>query len=335
MKSNVAMRLLRIILLFALILAIGCDDDSSFVPTLDVMSLEGERLSGAALHLSATADEKGFKIASNSTWHVKCEAEWLTVTPSSGRGDVTVRLSVGEATSSRSAVVSVMSDTSSQLYQTFDVVQWVTSPDNPTDDPNAPNNPDNPPGDDPGTGGGNGDEPTDDDNDNPNPNPNPEPETPIYGDYGEAINLAAIHAGRYYIGGLKDENLHLALGEITPLGHCRTALFSFNQNGVPVGEDDSVATVVALVEADQGFYLYFEECGYLKATADKAGALTFCETPDVSWQFAVCDGGGYYIRQVGEINAQLIFSQRAQQDLLRSIGGDDEGGLVRLFLLNE
>ena len=328
------MKLLRIVLLFALMLVVGCGDDDGFIPTLDVRGLGGEKLSGATLTFAAEAGEQIFMIESNGSWQVKCEAEWLTATPFSGSGNGAVRLSVSEATTSRSAVVSVVSAASSQLYHTFDVVQWVIAPDNPTDNPTAPDNPDNPPGNDPGTGGGNGDNPSDD-NDDPAPNPTPDPETPIYGDYGEAINLAAIHAGRYYIGGLKGEDLHLAIGEISVVGHCRTALFGFNQDDVPVGQGGLSAAVVELKEADQGFYLCFAGCGYLKATAAKAGALTFTETPDASWQFAVCDGGGYYIRQVGEINAQLIFSQRVESDLLRSISGDEEGGYVRLFLLKE
>ena len=328
------MKLLRIVLLFALMLAVGCGDDNRVIPTLEVRSADGEKLSGATLTFAAEASEQMFCIESNGSWQVKCEAEWLTVTPSSGSGNGAVRLSVSTATASRSAVVSVMSTASSQLYHTFDVVQWITSPDNPTNAPNEPNNPDNPLGDDPDVGGGNGDKPSDD-NDDPAPNPNPNPETPIYGDYGEAINLAAIHAGRYYVGGMRDENLYLALGEISAVGHCRTAQFGFNQDGVPVGQNGVSAAVVELSEADCGFHLYFEDCGYLKATAGRAGALIFTEQPDASWQFAVCDGGGYHIRQVGDINAQLIFSQRAESDLLRSIGGDEEGGYVRLFLLKE
>ncbi|MBR6560349.1 MAG: hypothetical protein IKT75_04260, partial [Alistipes sp.] len=158
--------------------------------------------------------------------------------------------------------------------------------------------------------------------------------TPLYGDFGEAMNLAAIHAGRYYIGGYCGEELHLGLGEISSVGHCRTARFVFDESGEPVNGDSEQAAVVELVSADGGYYLRFEGCGYLMATSASAGALVFADEPAV-WQFAESAEGGFELRQAGEVDVQLIFSPRAQSDLLRSIAGDEQGGGVRLFLLQE
>jgi hypothetical protein len=126
--------------------------------------------------------------------------------------------------------------------------------------------------------------------------------------------------------------LHLALGEISSVGHCRTAWFAFDESGEPVNGDSEQAAVVELVSADGGYYLRFEGCGYLMATSASAGALVFADEPAV-WQFAESAEGGFEVRQAGEVDAQLIFSPRAQSDLLRSIAGDEQGGGVRLFLL--
>jgi hypothetical protein len=262
-----------------------------------------------------------------------CDAEWLTFEPLSGSGDASVVVRASEAESSRSAVVTVVLADYVNHFRSFDVVQWVGSNDDPTppaDDPTDPSDPT----DDPPTGGDNGDptdNPTDDPTDDPKDDPQP---TPLYGDFGEALNLAAIHAGRYYIGGYCGEELHLALGEISSVGHCRTARFVFDESGEPVNGDSEQAAVVELVSADGGYYLRFEGCGYLMATSASAGALVFAGEPAV-WQFAESAEGGFEVRQAGEVDAQLIFSPRAQSDLLRSIAGDEQGGGVRLFLLQE
>ena len=258
-----------------------------------------------------------------------CDAEWLTFAPMSGSGNVEVVVTASEAESSRSAVVTVALADYANHFRSFDVVQWVSSNDDPTppaDDPTDPNDPT----DDPPTGGDNGD-PTDNPTDNPKDDPQP---TPLYGDFGEALNLAAIHAGRYYIGGYRGEELHLALGEISSVGHCRTARFAFDGSGKPVNDDNEQAVVVELVSADGGYYLRFDGCGYLMATSASAGALVFADELAV-WQFTKSAEGGFDLRQAGEVDAQLIFSSRAQSDLLRSIAGDEQGGGVRLFLLQE
>lgn len=363
------MRFLYTIFIAMLMGLVACGGDDDFVPTLQLKDADGKELAGMALHLAATADEVEFTVESNTSWQVKCESKWLTLTPSSGVGDAKVKLSVGAADASRSAVVTVLLDEYAAQHCSFDVVQWVASPDEPTnpDDPNNPplgdDDPDDNGGDDPGNGGddpddpddpngggnggnggngdddgnggnddngGNGDDPTGgDDNDDP------QPVTPLYGDDGEALNLAAIQQGCYYIGGRRDDVVHLALGEITAQGHCATAQFSFSAEGNPINEEDKVAAVVELQPATEGFYLYFEGYGYLTATSAKAGALSYAEEPVAAWQFAECAEGGFELRQVGDVSAQLIFSQRATQDLLRSIAGDEQGGGVRLFVVSE
>ena len=299
------------------------------MPALEIKNQQGEELLGGAIHLLEGVCSATFEVESNSDWRIMCDAEWLTFTPLSGSGDASVVVRASEAESSRSAVVTVALSDYANHFRSFDVVQWVGSNDEPTppaDDPTDPTDP----ADDPPTGGDNGD-PTDNPTDNPKDDPQP---TPLYGDFGEALNLAAIHAGRYYIGGYCGEELHLALGEISSVGHCRTARFAFDESGEPVNGDSEQAAVVELVSADGGYYLRFEGCGYLMATSASAGALVFTDEPAV-WQFAESAEGGFELRQAGELDAQLIFSPRAQSDLLRSIAGDEPGGGVRLFLLQE
>ena len=323
------MKLLRIILLCALCFALGCSNDEEPLPALEIKNQQGEELSGGAIHLLEGVNSATFEVESNGAWCIMCDAEWLTFEPMSGSGDASVVVRASEAESSRSAVVTVALADYANHFRSFDVVQWVSSNDDPTppaDDPTDPNDPT----DDPPTGGDNGD-PTDNPTDNPKDDPQP---TPLYGDFGEALNLAAIHAGRYYIGGYRGEELHLALGEISSVGHCRTARFAFDESGEPVNGDSEQAAVVELVSADGGYYLRFEGCGYLMATSDSAGALVFADEPAV-WQFAESAEGGFELRQAGEVDVQLIFSPRAESDLLRSIAGDEQGGGVRLFLLQE
>lgn len=324
------MKLLRVILFCLIFITAGCSNDEEPLPALEIKNQQGEELSGGAIHLLGGAYSATFSIESNGAWRIMCDAEWLTFEPMSGSGNISVAISASEAESSRSAVVAVALVDYANHFRSFDVVQWVSSNDEPTppaDDPNDPT-------DDPPTGGDNGgdnDDPTDNPTDDPKDDPQP---TPLYGDFGEALNLAAIHAGRYYIGGYRGEELHLALGEISSIGHCRTARFAFDESGEPVNGDSEQAAEVELVSADGGYYLRFEGCGYLMATSASAGALVFADEPAV-WQFAESAEGGFELRQAGEVDAQLIFSPRAQGDLLRSIAGDEQGGGVRLFLLQE
>lgn len=323
------MKPLRIILLCTLCFALGCRNDEEPLPLLEIKNQQGEKLSGGAIHLLEGVNSATFEVESNGGWRIMCDAEWLTFEPLSGSGDASVVVRASEAESSRSAVVTVALADDANQYRSFDVVQWVSSNDDPAppaDDPIDPTDPT----DDPPTGGDNGD-PTDNPTDDPKDDPQP---TPLYGDFGEALNLAAIHAGRYYIGGYCGEELHLALGEISSVGHCRTARFAFDESGELVNDDSEQAAVVELVSADGGYYLRFEGCGYLMATSASAGALVFADEPSV-WQFAESAEGGFEVRQAGEVDAQLIFSPRAQSDLLRSIAGDEQGGGVRLFLLQE
>ena len=324
------MKLLRVILFCLIFIAAGCSNDEEPLPLLEIKNQQGEELSGGAIHLLDGSNSVTFSIESNGAWRIMCDAEWLTFEPLSGSGDASVVVRASEADSSRSAVVTVALVDYANHFRSFDVVQWVGSNDDPTppaDDPNDPT--DDPPigGDNGGDNGNPNDDPIDDPKDDPQP-------TPLYGDFGEALNLAAIHAGRYYIGGYCGEELHLALGEISSVGHCRTARFVFDESGEPVNGDSEQAAVVELVSADGGYYLRFEGCGYLMATSASAGALVFADEPAV-WQFAESAEGGFELRQAGELDAQLIFSPRAQSDLLRSIAGDEPGGGVRLFLLQE
>ena len=327
------MKLLRVILFCLIFITAGCRNEEEVLPALEIKNQQGEKLSGGAIHLLDGVYSATFEVESNGSWRIMCDAVWLTFEPLSGSGDASVVVRASEAESSRSAVVTVALADYVNHFRSFDVVKWVSSNDDPTppaDDPTDPSDPT----DDPPTGGDNGGDngnPNDDPIDDPKDDPQP---TPLYGDFGEALNLAAIHAGRYYIGGYRGEELHLALGEISYVGHCRTAQFVFDESGKPVNGDSEQAAVVELVSADGGYYLRFEGCGYLMATSASVGALVFADEPAV-WQFSESAEGGFVLRQADGVDAQLIFSPRAQSDLLRSIAGDEQGGGVRLFLLQE
>ena len=143
------MKLLRIILLCVLCFALGCSNDEEPLPLLEIKNQQGEELSGGAIHLLEGVNSATFEVESNGAWRIMCDAEWLTFAPMSGSGNMSVAISASGAGSSRSAVVTVALADYANHFRRFDVVQWVSSNDEPTppaDDPIDPTDPtDDPP----------------------------------------------------------------------------------------------------------------------------------------------------------------------------------------------
>ena len=149
------MKLLRVILFCLIFITAGCRNEEESLPLLEIKNQQGEELSGGAIHLLEGANSATFEVESNGGWRIMYDAEWLTFEPLSGSGDASVVVRASEAESSRSAVVTVALSDYANHFRSFDVVQWVSSNDEPTppaDDPTDPNDPT----DDPPTGGDNG-----------------------------------------------------------------------------------------------------------------------------------------------------------------------------------
>ena len=296
------------------VLLCGCGLEEMPLPTLEIYDVAGINLQSGALTIGAEGGELRFCVKSNIEWKIVADAEWLRVLPSEGRGDSEVVVEVQPTETSRSVAMTARGD--SQIHRRLDIIQWVKSNnDSGGDDGNGDDS-----GDD--NGGGSNDDGGDDTGDD-------EP-TAQFGENGEALNLAAISAGRYYMGGRRDNGLHLATGSISDVGHCCTAIFSFDSDGVPQNDDHIKAASVELIEAEGGFYLGFGDQHYLAATAPQAGALCFTAEPVAMWAFELHDDGGFVLRQLGDVEAKLIFSLRAQGDVLRLVDTLDGGGPVRM-----
>ena len=334
-----------ILLLVSLGFVAGCNSDKEPVPTLSIYSDKGIDLSDDVLHFRAKGGEVELDIRSNSEWHVQSEESWLSFsTKNSSRNDV-VTMTVAPTTTSRSAVVVVNLIKKPQVQCSFGVTQWCDNADDNDDaggddsgDDNGgnsdaggddDNNDDNGGGDDNGDNGGdNGDDGGDDD-DGGDVN-----KRPMYGEFGEVVNLDALKEGLYYIGGRRGGELHLAIGGISDVGHCKTAVFEFDAEGNAVNGGGLSACEVELVAASNGYYLLFGDFGYLYATAARSGALAFSAEPKYAWLFESHAEGGFVLQQASEESVKLVISPRASSDVLRSVGGLDEGGAVSLFILD-
>lgn len=307
----------RYLLLMCCVLFWGCDSEEVLLPTLEIYDVVGINLQGGALTIGAEGGELRFCVKSNIKWEVVADAEWIRVLSKEGYGDAEVVAEVQPAETSRSVAVTVRGEGQKPIYRTLDIIQWVKSNDDSGDD-------------DDNGGGSNGDDDDDNGEDVGDDNDNDDPKAQ-YGANGEALNLAAISAGRYYMGGRRDGELHLATGGISDVGHCCTEIFSFDGDGVPQNGDKTKAAGIELIEAEGGYYLCFGDQQYLAATAPQAGALCFTAEPMAVWAFELHNDGGFVLRQLGEIEAKLIFSQRATSDVLRLVDMLDSGAPVSMF----
>ena len=90
-----------------------CNDNNQCVPmtvTQGAKTTESLEVSTTGLSFGIEGGETSFDIESNIEWTVSSDASWISVTPSSGKGNATVKVTVGESTSEddQYAVISVV-----------------------------------------------------------------------------------------------------------------------------------------------------------------------------------------------------------------------------------
>lgn len=229
--------------------------------------------------------------------------------------------------------------------------------DNPEDQPE--NNPDQQPEDDPE------DQPEDDPENQPEDNPEQQPEnnpeqqpeespenepgnntesgTPN-NSYTKIIDASFLQTGTYFIGGYQNGTLHLATEGVSienpsteRKGHVHTTPYIYNDSDgtlSAVGREQAIEVRLEAASGQNSYYLYFIGEGYLMATENNTGCLTFTDEAHHSWHFSNADDG-FDLRQQGDIDARLIISRRASDRLIRSMAGDeDDGNPIVLFRKN-
>ena len=187
MKSIVTY-IVAVMAILCCLLAYACSHAEEFYPELSIW-VGGENLSSSSLIFDEAGGRESIEIKSNTEWKVECSADWLELSPRSGRGRQRVDIAVDPSDKSRSCVVTVSLSDVAQMRHSFDVIQLVADkpqqpdePQNPADpddpdDPSEPSEPDNP---DEPTNPDTPENPSDPDNpDDPSDPENPdEPENP-------------------------------------------------------------------------------------------------------------------------------------------------------------
>ena len=221
--------------------------------------------------------------------------------------------------------------------------------DNPEDQPE--NNPDQQPEDDPE------DQPEDNPEQQPENNPEQQPEespenesgnntesgTPN-NSYTKIVDASFLQTGTYFIGGYQNGTLHLATEGVSienpsteRKGHVHTTPYIYNDSDgtlSAVGHEQAIEVRLEAASGHNSYYLYFIGEGYLMATENNTGCLTFTDEARYAWHFSNADEG-FDIRQQGDIDARLIISRRASDRLIRSMAGDeDDGNPIVLFRKN-
>lgn len=225
--------------------------------------------------------------------------------------------------------------------------------DKPEDDPeNQPeNNPDQQPEDNPE------DQPENNPEQQPENNPEQQPEespenkpgnntesgTPN-NSYTKIVDASFLQTGTYFIGGYQNGTLHLATEGVSienpsteRKGHVHTTPYIYNDSDgtlSAVGREQAIEVRLEAASGQNAYYLYFIGEGYLMATENNTGCLTFTDEARYAWHFSNADEG-FDIRQQGDIDARLIISRRASDRLIRSMAGDeDDGNPIVLFRKN-
>ena len=221
--------------------------------------------------------------------------------------------------------------------------------DNPEDQPedNPENNPEGNPE----------NQPEDDPNQQPEDNPEQQPEespenesgnntesgTPN-NSYTKIVDASFLQTGTYFIGGYQNGTLHLATEGVSienpsteRKGHVHTTPYIYNDSDgtlSAVGREQAIEVRLEAASGQNAYYLYFIGEGYLMATENNTGCLTFTDEARYAWHFSNADEG-FDIRQQGDIDARLIISRRASDRLIRSMAGDeDDGNPIVLFRKN-
>ena len=199
--------------------------------------------------------------------------------------------------------------------------------------------------DDNGGDAGNPDDGNDGDNNGNNDNGgSTDPENPDNSDddtdtpdeaFTQVDNTTLLAAGRYHIGGYRDDGLHLAVAGLTE-GHCNTAPYTFTSGSLtPSGSAEAIEVRLEAADEADGYYIYFVGQGYLSAAKAAAGQLQFTDQRTKYWIFSNHPEGGFVVKQSGEIDVKLIISAYAKINaLLRSIAGDEDGNAVMLWRIN-
>lgn len=148
-------------------------------------------------------------------------------------------------------------------------------------------------------------------------------------------NTTLLAAGRYHIGGYRDDGLHLAVAGLTE-GHCNTAPYTFTGGSLtPSGSAEAIEVRLEAADEADGYYIYFVGQGYLSAAKAAAGQLQFTDQRTKYWIFSNHPEGGFVVKQSGDIDVKLIISAYAKINaLLRSIAGDEDGNAVMLWRIN-
>ena len=229
--------------------------------------------------------------------------------------------------------------------------------DNPEDQPE--DNPEDQPEDDPDQ------QPEDDPEDQPEDNPEQQPEnnpdqqpeespenkpgnntesgTPN-NSYTKIVDASFLQTGTYFIGGYQNGTLHLATEGVSienpsteRKGHVHTTPYIYNDSDgtlSAVGHEQAIEVRLEAASGQNAYYLYFIGEGYLMATENNTGCLTFTDEARYAWHFSNADDG-FDLRQQGDIDARLIISRRASDRLIRSMAGDeDDGNPIVLFRKN-
>lgn len=342
----------------ALSLLLSCSSGAEIIPTLEISS-NGSTINNASITFDSNAGNLDVEIHSNAKWHVACQAQWVTISQPEGQGNSKVRISVDATSVARSAAVVVRLSDYGQVRNTFNIIQL--GPDNEDDpdngDDNPSENPDNEGENDGNEGENDGaDDGKDDNGENGNEdgengeggseNGGTTPDAPSNGDdsdpnddtskeYSIITTTSKLNAGTFYLGGYQNSTLYLAIDGISN-GHCHTAPYIYNNTGGSLTPQQSAQAIeVTLKAADSAntYYIYFADKGYLYATTNSAGALTFSEEPHRAWKFS--DGnGGFIVTQDDTQYVKLIISTNATDRLLRSIDGYEKGNPIVLFRKN-
>lgn len=342
--------IIKLIFLITLVgVFLACDNkQEDIVPQLSIAMSSGDALDGASLSFAGEGGADVIAIDTNSSWSIGCSAEWISFSSTDGHGPAEIEISVTATEISRSAVVIVYVPIDERIRASFNIVQHAPMTSSPDDSPeDTPDDtpsqePDDSPEDTPDDTPTQ--EPEDTPDDTPSQEPDDEPNTPEGGNkpdtpivtYTKIVDMAELRAGTYYIGGYQGDVLHLATAGIST-GHLHTTPFSYNEADGTLLSSNGVQAVEVCLEAtgdSNTFYLNFVGEGYLMATKNSAGALTFTDEPQAMWQFKQGDGG-LELCQMGDIYVKLIISRRAADRLLRSIDGDeDDGNPILLFCKN-
>ena len=162
--------------------------------------------------------------------------------------------------------------------------------------------------------------------------------------YTKIVDASFLQTGTYFIGGYQNGTLHLATEGVSienpsteRKGHVHTTPYIYNDSDgtlSAVGREQAIEVRLEAASGQNAYYLYFIGEGYLMATENNTGCLTFTDEARYAWHFSNADEG-FEVRQQGDIDARLIISRRASDRLIRSMAGDeDDGNPIVLFRKN-